>query len=205
MKMWRGALFFWLLVGCSPAMPPNTEFVLTKGMVITATNPAGQVTITGGGGTGRIFSGPGWRKQRSLIPRDERWYGSLGLYDPGESMSPYGRLLADEGRLFFDSESQALRALYPEGGYEQYVFNNRGLVVGYHVEKIPGGEPTRSVTIWQIYIRGRRPTTLRGADDEAVKMTGGTIPETAQPHEAAVGLPITLGDKEYVPAKAERR
>jgi hypothetical protein len=201
--MWRTVVLSLLLaVPCRAGMPAITEFVLSKGMVITATNPQGTVTITGGDGTERAFSGPGWHKRRDLIPRDERWYGSLGLYDPGESMSPYGRLLVDEGRLFFDSESQALRALYSGSAYDQYVFNNRGLVVGYHVEKMPGGEPTRSVTIWQIYISGRRPTTLRGADDAAVKMTGGTIPETAQPHDAPVGLPITIGDKEYVPEKA---
>jgi len=72
------------------------------------------------------------------------------------------------------------------------------------VEKIPGGEPTRSVTIWQIYIRGKRPTTLRGADDTAVKMAGGTIAETAEPNDAPVGEPMTIGDKEYVPEKARR-
>jgi hypothetical protein len=198
-------ILFTLLQWPCLAMPPNTEYVLTKGMVITATNPECKVTIRGGDGTERTFSGPGWRKRRELIPREERWYGSLGLYDPGASMSPYGRLLADEGRLFFDSESQALRALYMQSGYFQYVFNNRGLVVGYHVEKIPGGEPTRSVAIWQIYIHGHRPTSLRGADDEAVIVTGGTIPETAEPHDAPVGAEITLGDKEYVPKGKEGR
>jgi len=197
--MLHTAIAFLLLIVPNADVFVDTENVLTQGMVITATTPNGAVTITGGAGTVRTFSGPGWSKRRKLIARDERWYGSLGLYDPGESVTPYGRLLADEGRLFFNSESEALRYLAPQGEYFKYVFNNHGLVVGLHVENTPGGEPTRSVALWQIYIRGRQPTSLRGADDSAVKVSSGTIPETAEPHAAPAGLPVQLGDKEYVP------
>lgn len=201
--MHRGAaiLACLLATSCQQNLPTTTEFVLSEGMVITATNPNGTVTISAGPGTERTFSGDGWNKRRNLIPRDTRWCGSFGLYDPAESSSPYGRLLADEGRLFFKSESEALRYLDAEGEYFKFVFNNRGLVVGYHVESIPGGEPTRSVQVWQIYINGQRPASLRGADDTAVTMKSGTIPDTATPYPAPVGLEMTLGDKEYSPAK----
>ena len=196
------AIFICLFPTLSEAqqnLPASTEFVLKDGMTITATNRNGTVTISAGPGTERTFSGDGWTKRRNLIPRDTRWYGSLGLYDPGESSSPYGRLLADEGRLFFKSESEALRYLYPGSDDMKPVFNNRGLVVGYHVENIPGGEPARSVEIWQIYINGQRPKSMRGADDAAISIKGGTIPETATPHPAPVGLEMTLGDEEYRP------
>ena len=46
--MWRVAILLSFLVAPGLAMPPSTEYVLTKGMVITATNPQGTVTITGG-------------------------------------------------------------------------------------------------------------------------------------------------------------
>ncbi len=184
-------------------LPPTTEFVLSSGMAITATNLNGTVTISAGHGTERRFSGKGWSKRRNLIPRDTRWYGSLGLYDPAASASPYGRLLADEGQLFFKSESEALRYLDAEGDYFKPVFNNRGLVVGYHVENMPGGEPTRSVQVWQIYINGKRPISLPGADDTAVTIKGGVIPDTAAPHPAPVGLEMSLSDKEYTPEKTK--
>ena len=182
---------------------PTTEFVLPEGMVITASNPNGTITISAGPGTERTFSGKGWNKKRDLIPRTTRWYGSLGLYDPAGSDSPYGRVLVDEGRLFFKSESEALRYLYPGSDYSKPVFNNHGLVVGYHVENIPGGEPTRSIEIWQIYINGKRPQSMRGADDAAITVKNGSILDEATPHDAPVGLEMTLGEKEYSPEKAK--
>jgi hypothetical protein len=181
-------------------LPAATEYVLSKGMVITATNPYGTVTITGGPGAERSFSGKGWAFKRTLTSRDTRWNGSLGLYDPGETFSPSEpRLLVGEGRLFFESESEALRYLYPGSAYSKPVFNNHGLVVSYHVEEFPGEAPMRAVEVWQIYIKGKRPHLLRGGDDVAVTMTGGTIPETATPHPASIGQAVTLGDKEYQP------
>lgn len=193
------AIFACLLASSSQAIPPNTEFVLPEGMVITASNPNGTITITAGHGTERIFSGPGWKKERNLIPRDTRWYGSFGLYDPAESFSPFGRLLVDEGRLFFHSESETLKYLDEGSTYFKPVFNNRGLVVGYHVENMPGGEPTRSVQIWQIYINGQRPQSLRGADDTAVTVKRGNILDTAKPYPASIGAEMSFGDKEYIP------
>jgi hypothetical protein len=107
----------------------------------------------------------------------------------------------DEGRLFFDTESDALRYLYEGSDYFKPVFNNRGLVVGFHVENIPGGEPTRSVQIWQIYIKGKVPDSLRGANDQAISVTGGNTPDQATPHPAPIGYEKALGDREYVPEK----
>ncbi len=184
-------------------LPPTTEFVLSKGMIITATNPNGTITISAGPGAERTFSGKGWIKKSDLIPRTTRWYGSLGLYDPAESDTPYGRVLVDEGRLFFKSESEALKYLNAGSADFKPVFNNHGLVVGYSVENIPGGEPVRSIQIWQIYVNGKVPNSMRGADDAAIAIKGGSIPEEATPHDAPVGLPVTLGDEEYVPGKAK--
>ena len=181
------------------ALLSHTEVVLSPGMSVTATNPNGTITIEADGEASRIFSGAGWKKHSDLIPRTTRWYGSLGLYDPAFSRSPHGRMLVDEGRLFFSSEADALRYLYVGSTHKKPVFNNRGLVVGFHVEVIPGGEPTRSVQIWQIYIDGKRPTSLKGADDSAIKVSGGTIPDAASPTPATIGYEMVLGKEEYQP------
>lgn len=178
---------------------PHTEVVLSPGMAVTATNANGTITIEADGAASRIFSGTGWKKRSDLIARTTRWYGSLGLYDPASSSSPHGRMLVDEGRLFFGSESEALRYLYVGSTHDRPVFNNRGLVVGFHVESIPGGEPTRSVKLWQIYINGKRPTALKGADDSAIKVSGGAISDSATPTPATVGYEMVLGKEEYRP------
>jgi hypothetical protein len=172
-------------------------------MEIVATTANGTVVITAGEGTERTFSGNGWRKKRRLIARRTRWYGSLGLYDPAASFSPHGRVLVDEGRQFFATESEALRYLYAESDYFKPVFSSNGLVVGYHVEAIPGGEPTRSVEVWQIYINGKKPSSLRGADDSTIRVSGGETPETSSPNSAPIGYPRAIGDREYVPEKSK--
>jgi hypothetical protein len=189
--------------GFAGRMPRDTEHVLTPGMVITAHTPQDTIIITGDRGTKRTFEGNGWRKTRNLTPRDSRWDGSYGLYDPADSFTMGGRLLVEEGRLFFNSESEALRFLNYGHGDTQYVFTNRGLVVGFEVEPVSGQEPVRWVEIWQIYINGHRPKSMLGADDSAISQKGGTIPDRATPYPAPVGQPMELSDKEYIPLKAK--
>jgi len=169
---------------------PTTEYVLTDGMVISAQTKNGNVTITGKKGTKRVFSGEGWKKTRALWPRDYRWYGSLGMYDAAWSLSPYGRLLVNEGRLFFKSKSDALKFL--RGRYTYPAYNNQGLAVGFTISPIPGGEPARTVEIWQIYVNGKRPRSLRGANDKTVTVDGGAILDTATPFPAVIGAELTL-------------
>lgn len=174
-------------------LQPWTEYVLTDGMTITAATPEGPVRIDGKNGTERIYSGDGWSKTRHLDPRDMRWDGSLGLYDAAFSLSPHGRLLLDEGRLFFDSTRDAMSYLRTRD--VPLVYNNQGLAVGLKVVEWPGKErhePVRTVEVWQIYIKGRKPTSLPGARDDAISLSGGTTPETAVPFPAKVGAELTL-------------
>ena len=180
---------------------PHSEAVLTPGMRVTATNPNGTVTIVAGEGTERHYSGPGWQKKLTLIARTTRWDGSLGLYDPASSYSPYGRLLAEEGRIHCSSISEAMRWLYVGSAVKRPVYTNNGLIFGYDIAIPPGGvgEPTRSVKFWQLYIQGRRPRHLHGADDRAIRIEGGTIPDRSRPHPAPVGYELGRGDREYIP------
>jgi len=198
MKIAHALVIALIVPGCTGnrGLLPSTEFVLAKGMKIAATTANGTVVITAGEGTERTFSGDGWSKKRVLIARRTRWYDSLGLYDPADSSSPHGRVLVDEGRQFFGSESEALRYLSVESAYFKLVFSSNGLVVGYRVVTIPGGEPTRSVDVWQIYINGKKPSSLGGADDSAIRVSGGETPETCSPNPAPIGYPRTLGDRE---------
>lgn len=174
-------------------LQPWTEHVLTDGVVITAETPEGPVRIAGKKGTKRIYSGDAWSKTRHLDPRDVRWYGSLGLYDAALSSSPHGRLLLDEGRLFFDSTRDAVR--YLRSRAVPLVYNNRGLAVGLKVAEWPGKErkePVRTVEVWQIYIKGEKPKSLPGAKDGAISVVGGTIPDNASPYPAKIGAALTL-------------
>jgi hypothetical protein len=167
-------------------------------MKISASTPSGKIVIQGKKGFTRLYSGENWAKSSELIPRTTRWYGSLGLYDPADSDSPNDRLLLDEGKQFFSSDSEALRYMKSLSGFfGPLTYDNSGLVIAYKITAIPGGKPTRHLTIWQIYVNGTKPTALRGAIDKNIEISGGTIPEKATPAPAPIGYERELSDKEY--------
>jgi hypothetical protein len=190
-----------LLSGCAaPQLRPYSEPVMCPGMRITARNQNGTVTISAGEGTLRHYTGPGFDRSLALIARHERWNGPLGLYDPADSYSPYGRLLAEEGRIHCTSVSQALRWLYVGSAFNHPVYTNNGLIFCYSIAPPPNasGMPTPSIELWQLYINGHRPQRLPGANDRAIRVEGGTIPDTSVPHPAHVGYELLQGDHEYV-------
>lgn len=192
-----------ILTGCSTKneLLPYTEVVLKPGMTVTATNPNGTVTIKAEEGTTRIYSIKNWKKKINLIPRKKRWYGSLGLYDPASSYSQHNRLVVDEGRLHFANISEALKYLYVGSLLYKPVYTNNGLVFGYMVDT--GAHNSGGIYIWQIYINGKKPTSIEGADDSAITVTGGDIPDVSTPHSAPVGYVKTLGKEEYRPEKTK--
>jgi hypothetical protein len=173
------------LSGAARSLRPETETVMTPGMRVVATTPHGPLTISAGRGTRRSYSGSGWNKSLALIARTSRWYGSLGLYDPAESFSPYGRVLPEEGQMHFPSVAQTtgwLHELNVEAGTpaDQPIYTNNGLVLCYSVDPIPGtGVPTVHVALWQVYIDGHRPNELPGANDSAIRVEGGAIPDSS--------------------------
>lgn len=184
------------LVGCSGRhLKPYSEVVMSPGMRIEGTNRNGTVVVTAGHGTSRSYSGDGWQKSIRLISRASRWNGSLGLYDPAASSSPHGRVLAEEGRLHFSSVEDALRWLYVGSLHTKPVFRNDGLVFCYSVAEPQASwqGTVRGVEIWQVYVNGKRPTSMPGADDNAIKVSGGTIAESSKPHGSLVGSEVSWG------------
>jgi hypothetical protein len=171
--------------GAARSLRPETETVMSPGMRVEAATPRGTLTISAGGGTLRRYTGVGWHKSIRLIARQERWYGSLGLYDPAGSFSPYGRVLPEEGQMHFPLVAQAmgwLHELNVEAGTpaERPIYTNNGLVLCYSLEEGPRtGEFVVHVALWQLYIDGHRPNELPGANDSAIRVEGGAIPDSS--------------------------
>jgi hypothetical protein len=167
-----------------------TEVVLNPGMKLTARTPNGVLTILAERGTRRTYRGDGWNKSISLIARTSRWYGSLGLYDPAESYSPYGRLLVEEGRQHFSTQAAAegwLRGRSREAGVGKgrLILTSDGLVLRYSMSAVPGsGVPTAQVDLWQLYVNGRHPHGLPGAEDGALRIDGGAVAEVSTPRSS---------------------
>src|SRR5438552_10811755 len=62
---------------------PKTESVMSPGMKITVSASAGTMTITAKDDLVRAYTWEGATRWVEMIPRGQRWYGSLGLYYPG--------------------------------------------------------------------------------------------------------------------------
>jgi len=169
-----------LLAGCRENKYFNseiqgfTELVLAPGMTITATNRNGRIEIEAGQGTVRKYTWEGATREVKLMVRYSRYHGSLGIYSPGDVAfaEHHGitRAVVEEGQMKFDSEEQALAWLNEPYQIDilDRVYNNDGLVVGW------GRSPKRkqlNVDVWQIYIGGKKPMHLSGADDLAVSIS----------------------------------
>jgi hypothetical protein len=157
-------------VGDGP-VPARNEVVMTPGMKITATTTAGKITINAGKGLKRSYTWEGATRSVEMEPREERWYGSLGLYFPGpgehwKNHKGITRGVVEEGQQHFKTTDEALKWL-GERKWMPYVYRDDGLVVGWN--KTPARRQL-NVEVWQILINGKKPTKLRGSQDDKIKV-----------------------------------
>jgi hypothetical protein len=154
------------------AVPAKNEIVMTPGMKITATTPTGTITVSAGAGLHRSYTWEGKTRSVKMIPREERWYGSLGIYFPGEGEhwkehNGITRAVTEEGQQHFKTEAEALKWLEGQKKWLPLVYRSDGLVVGWR--KYPARKQL-TVDVWQIYIDGKKPAKLPGSQDDKIKV-----------------------------------
>ena len=173
-------------LSCSPSSPP--EMVMTKGTIIEASNKSGRIEVQAGEGTSRTYSWKGGRETVRLWKRQERWYGSRGLYHPGGG--PRVHLVVEEGQQHFCSEQEADEWLANQQSRLDYACSPTGLVVGWYKSRQPDQDYWGvNVEVWQVYIHGRRPSSMEP-------------PGTALVHVA--GVPPTMPRANFVPSEPRR-
>lgn len=146
------------------------ESVMTKGMTIEATNKAGMIRIVAGEGLQRTYDWNSHKKRVRLLSRTSRWLGSLGMYHPGGGKDV--NLVTQEGQQHFCSEQEAIEWLKWQKYRFDWVYNSDGLVVGWYVSGSQKKEPDEyysiNVEVWQIYISGKKPSDLAGAENDKI-------------------------------------
>jgi hypothetical protein len=157
-------------VGDGP-VPAENEVVMSPGTKITATTKVGTITITAGKGLKRLYTWEGATRSVEMWPREERWYGSLGLYfpGPGEHWANHKgitRGVVEEGQQHFDTTEEAQKWLAGRV-YMPCVYHDDGLVVGW--SKTPARRQL-NVEVWQIRIKGKKPTKLPGSQSDKIKV-----------------------------------
>jgi hypothetical protein len=152
-------------------VPARNEVVMTPRMKITATTPTGKITITADKRLKRSYTWEGATRSVEMWPRDDRWYGSLGLYFPGpgehwKNHKDITRGVVEEGQQHFKTAEEALKWL-GERKWMPYVYRDDGLVVGW--SKTPARRQL-NVEVWQILINGKKPVKLRASQDDKIKV-----------------------------------
>ena len=165
-------LLQWALPVHSMPNSQHTEVVMTPGMKITATTSAGIITITAREDFVRSYTWEGATRSVEMEPREERWYGSLGLYyaGPGDHWDVHNgitRGVLEEGQQHFKTLQEAIHWLHSNVD-KSCVFKDDGLVVGW--SKNPGRKQL-NVDVWQLYVQGKRPTRLPGSQNARIRIT----------------------------------
>lgn len=106
-----------------------------------------------------------------MIPREERFMGKLGLYEPaGRFVSLPGdvRLVVQEATRDFDDYRQLYAALYESSAVMDWVYTRDGLVVGF--SRTPERGNQVDVDVYQFLVQGQKPSDLKGAREEAIRL-----------------------------------
>lgn len=155
-----------------PPIPSQNEIVMPPEARIEATTKTGTIVIQAGKGLKRYYNFDGVTRSVVMIPRPERWYGSLGLYYPGPgfhwfpSHNGISRGVLEEGQRHFSSTDEAMKWLKEASQWYPTVYRDDGLVVAY------GKNLTRkqlNVDVWQFYINGQKPLKMDGSNNQAIR------------------------------------
>ena len=156
-----GELIFGFLSSDSP-VPSINEVVMPPNTTIQAATAAGTITIKSGRGLKSSYLWDGMMRSTNMDPRFERWYGSLGIYNP------MGFLVhnPEEGQQKFTTDEEAQDWLSNLGS--ECVYNDMGLVVCFSRS---GQDRSIRVEVWQILIGGTILSPYQDAqpDDPYVK------------------------------------
>ena len=155
-----------------PPIPSQNEIVMPPNSQIEAKTTTGTIVIKSGKGLKHYYTFDGVTRSVVMIPRPERWYGSLGLYYPGSGYhwlfqhNGINRGVLEEGQRHFASMKDAMEWLKKASEWDPTVYRDNGLVVAY------GKTLSRKqldVAVWQFYINGKKPTKLEGSNNESIK------------------------------------
>ena len=163
-----------VLPSCAQQMPPNLdklEWVMHEHDSVSATTDTGLIQIKAGKGLERSYTWEGASRSAILIPREERWYGSLGAYYPGpenhwQAHNGVTRGVLQEGQQHFTSLEEAQKWLKTQSNMISTVYSKSGLVVSFG-KKLEREQV--NIELWQIFINKNKPDKINGAKDGVIK------------------------------------
>lgn len=171
----------------SAPVEPSIELALHEGARLEARTNTASITVIAGDKLKRRYEWDGCGLNADMSARKDRWFGSLGMYDPaGRSFidpsagcKGISRPVVEEGQIHFSDENLANAWItrYKKISPLSTVWTNDGLLIQW------GITPQRhqiNVDLWQICINGKRPVRLAGSLDQAIKASHQNGPEAAR-------------------------
>jgi len=191
----RTLILFALSALASTHLYAATELVMHEGVKIEAQKSSSSIRVSAGKGFDRTYEWENCKLKSNMGARKERWYGSMGIYDPAPSFgfsfrgcAGIFRTVVQEGQIHFDDLQFAYKWLQRRPKNSPTVWTTDGLLVSWNI--VPRRNQL-NVDVWLMCINGKQPTQLEGATDSAVKVmpnqAGQTIQECAQVGKAVVG------------------
>lgn len=147
------------------------EPAMCPGMSIDVERGSERLKISAKGLKTRRYEIAGQTIEVDLRPRSSRWRGSLGLYRPGGTDEFH--LVLDEGQQHFYSEKEAHDWIDIVGDRLGYIYSSDGLVIGWKLQELVKSDQkfVLHVDLWQIYIRGGKPISFKGANDKSIRIS----------------------------------
>jgi hypothetical protein len=173
MKIFALGLLFALTVSCreQPSSASVRETVLSEGQSIEAMNKNGKIRISYVGPLKRRYEWDNSQRTVTLRPRQERFDGKLGLYEPADAwifLPGKTRLVLDEAVRNFDTEEQIKAALKESSAYMDWIYTPDGLVVGFARTL---SRKQINIDLFQFLVHGQRPSGLIGAKPEQIRVS----------------------------------
>jgi hypothetical protein len=147
------------------------EIVLSVGMSILVKADWATIEISAVNKNKRKYTWDGDSVIVKLIPRKERWYGSLGLYHPQVRPPHKGvvHMIVEEGQQHFQTVDDAVQWIATFG--EKSIYSDDGLLISADLTGENTNQKFVSIQVWQIYIGGKTLSQYQeeGATLEAVE------------------------------------
>lgn len=151
------------------------EAVLTDGMKVCASTEQDSICIEASTCNKRTITWDGKVRSINLVPRKERWLGTLGLVAPKQPNNYWKdkdeitAVEITEAEIRYKNVEDAVRGMdYPDDYTINVVYNDNGLLFQWRKSVLPDGMKILDLMIFQILINGEKPKSLPGSQNDKI-------------------------------------
>jgi len=187
--------------GCARPSAQTNEIVMCPGGALVVDIGESSFSIKSTGLFAREVETSRFKLDFALVPRNERWYGSFGLYN-AEAGDSHTHVVMEEGFQHFSSVEELQYWIVYKQRQIPLEYTSDGLVVEGRYQTRPPGvsegpESAMSISVWRLLVNGARPVGLAGAHDERFKVISLPSPTCSKPLPFTASSPKVINGRQY--------